>query len=285
MAGDQKITTTASNENYTENQQKLKCNDRKRKQITNISSRQNRNSKIRALSDNADEVIAMEYDTSLSALQKLPMILLSQIASNLNIREQKNSLILATKLYWDTRTDLHIGDLMRQTFPFINQKNRYSLHAIRRELSLMLRLIPNFALRKLHFQPIYLLHLQDLQDIEIRTKKSAKQIYGAVKHLDLRGCSVEYGELLYFSNACTKLSSIAITHAAVFLPNELFIDDDCTKQNKSEQRPFGRIRDFLRISLPNFTEMEKKGELPVAHIELLVKLLMLFPYLETFYID
>lgn len=77
----------------------------------------------------------------------------------------------AMKLYWDTRTDLHIGTLMKQTFSFISEKNRCSLHAIRREVSLTLRLIPNFALRKLHFQPICLLHLRDLQEIEFLTKK------------------------------------------------------------------------------------------------------------------
>lgn len=59
--------------------------------------------------------------------------------------------------------------------------------------------------------------------------RSAKQIYGAIKHLDLRGCLVEYDELQYFSNACTKLSSIALTHAAVSLPNERFINDDYKK--------------------------------------------------------
>ncbi|KAK6109134.1 hypothetical protein QQG55_34800 [Brugia pahangi] len=170
---------------------------------------------------------------ALPTLQQLPIILLSKIASNLNIYEQKN-----------------FSDTCR-------------------------------AARS----PICTLHLWDLQDIELFTRKSAKQIYGALRHLDLRGCSVEYNELKYFSNACSKLSSIAITHAATILPNELFENEDCMKQNALGQHPFEKMHEFLRLSLPKFTEMEKSGELPVEHIELITKLLILFPYLETFQID
>ncbi|VBB25352.1 unnamed protein product [Acanthocheilonema viteae] len=190
----------------------------------------------------------------------------------------------ALKIYWDKYTDLHIDTLMKQTFPFITKNNRYSLHAIRREIALILHLIPNFTLRKLYLQPFYSLHIQDLREIEMRTKKSARQLFGALEHLDLRGCAVEYAELRYFSNACTRLSSIALTHAAVFLPNEIFVNDNLLKKHHLKD-PFGIIRNFLRISLPNFTEMEKRGMLPVEHIELLFKLLILFPYLHTFQID
>lgn len=52
--------------------------------------RPNRNSKIRALSDNAEEMIAIKHNVSSPVLQQLPMVFLSQIASNLNIREQKH---------------------------------------------------------------------------------------------------------------------------------------------------------------------------------------------------
>uniref|UniRef100_A0A8R1U084 F-box domain-containing protein n=1 Tax=Onchocerca volvulus TaxID=6282 RepID=A0A8R1U084_ONCVO len=275
---------------YAKNQQKLRRNHRKRKQINQMPFILNRRSKIRALSNNA-EMIRMEYDTIPFTLQQLPIIVLAQIVSNLNIHDQKNfsetckAAKSAIKLYWDSYTDLHIDSLMRQTFSFINEKNRCSLYAIRREVSQALRLIPNFALRRIHFQPILSLHLQDLKDIETRTKKSAKEIYGEVKHLDLRGCLVEYDELRYFAVACTKLSSIAVTHATAFLPNEMFMNKDYLKEIKFGQRSFGKIRNFLRSSLPNFAEMEKNGKLPIAHTEFLVKLLMIFPYLETFYID
>ncbi|EJW81753.1 hypothetical protein WUBG_07337 [Wuchereria bancrofti] len=235
----------------------------------------------------------MEYEVPLPTLQQLPIILLSQIASNLNIYEQKSfsdtcrAARSALKLYWNTYTDLHIGAVIKQAFS-IAYENRYSLHTIRKEIAIMLRLIPDFTLRTLHFQPICSLHLWDLQDIEMFTRKSAKQIYGALKHLDLRGCLVEYNELKYFSNACSKLSSIAVTHAAIVLPNELFENEKLhkvIKQNTLEQHPFEKMHDFLRLSLPKFTEMEKNGELPVEHIELITKLLILFPYLETFHID
>ncbi|KAK6109135.1 hypothetical protein QQG55_34800 [Brugia pahangi] len=228
---------------------------------------------------------------ALPTLQQLPIILLSKIASNLNIYEQKNfsdtcrAARSALKLYWKTYTDFHVGAVMKQAFSIAYETNQYSLHTIRKEIANMLRLIPNFTLRTLHFQPICTLHLWDLQDIELFTRKSAKQIYGALRHLDLRGCSVEYNELKYFSNACSKLSSIAITHAATILPNELFENEDCMKQNALGQHPFEKMHEFLRLSLPKFTEMEKSGELPVEHIELITKLLILFPYLETFQID
>ncbi|KAM3716443.1 F-box/LRR-repeat protein [Dirofilaria immitis] len=278
--------TFSINENCCmKNYQKLKCNDRKRKQLNHISSVFNRRSKIRALSNNT-EMTRMEYETLPITLQQLPIALLAQVVSNLNIYDQKNfaktckAAKSAMKLYWDSYTDLDIDSLMRKTFSFINEKNRCSLYAIRREISQALRLIPNFSLRKVHFQPILSLHLQDLKDIEIRTKKTAKELYGEVRHLDLRGCIMEYNELRYFATACTKLSSIAITHAIAFLPNEMFLTRDCMKEMK-----FGKIRDFLRLSLPNFAEMEKNGKLPIAHSELLVKLLMIFPYLQTFHID
>uniref|UniRef100_A0A915PRW2 Uncharacterized protein n=1 Tax=Setaria digitata TaxID=48799 RepID=A0A915PRW2_9BILA len=168
----------------------------------------------------------------------------------------------------------------------MNRDEQCSLHAIRNEIGQVLRLMPDFALRNVRFQPICSLHVQDLRDIEYRTKKSAKQIFGAVKHLDLRGCMMEYDELKYFSHACSKLSSIAITYAAAFLPNEIFLKHENLKQNKMRSvRPFQKIRNFLQISLPNFAEMEKKGQLPEEHIDLLAKLLKLFPYLQTLQVD
>ncbi|CAG9540503.1 unnamed protein product [Cercopithifilaria johnstoni] len=282
----------AVNRNY----QKLK-NNRKRKQHNNNNNNNNktkkrdRNSKIHPFSGDARGVIKIRYDTiSPSILQQLPMMILSQIVSNLNIIDQKHfsdtcrAARTAMKVYWDTYNDLHIDTLMEKTFSFVAEKNRCSLHAIRREITLTLCLIPNFTLRKLYFQPVYSLHLQDLRDIEIRAKKTSKEIFGSLKHLDLRGCVVEYGELKYFSNACAKLTSIAITHAAVFLPNEMFINDDHMKQHKLKD-PFETIRNFFGVSLPNFTEMEKRGTIPAEHTELLLKLFILFPYIETFHID
>lgn len=49
--------------------------------------------------------------------------------------------------------------------------------------------------------------------------------------------------------------------------------------------PFKIFQNFLRASLPNFAEMEKQKEIPMEHIELIFKLLMLFPCLETFHFE
>uniref|UniRef100_A0A0R3RSR1 F-box domain-containing protein n=1 Tax=Elaeophora elaphi TaxID=1147741 RepID=A0A0R3RSR1_9BILA len=245
---------------------------------------------MRKLSDDAKKEQAIECNEILSTLQQLPIILLAQILSNLDIDDQKHfadtckSAQMAMKVYWNTCTDLHIGSLIKQNFSFINMRNRCSLHAIRRQITIALRLIPKFTLRRLSFQPIYSLHLQDLRDIEIRTGKSSIQIYGDLKHLDLRGCELEYDELHYFSNACTRLTSIALTRTAVFLPKQIFVDEDYIKMHKLEH-PFKSYHNFLRMALPNFSEMEKRGEIRPEHTELMIKLLMLFPYLEIFHIE
>lgn len=61
------------------------------------------------------------------------------------------------------------------------------------------------------------------------TLRTANEIYGGVKHLDLRGCSLDFDELKYFSLACNRLSSIAITHAATYLPIEHFLNKKSKK--------------------------------------------------------
>ncbi|VDK70468.1 unnamed protein product [Litomosoides sigmodontis] len=266
--------------------------NRRRKQFDHIKTplKDDRNSKIHFSSKIRGGVIKMGCDTASSMLQRLPIVVLSQIVSHLNLSDQKNfgdtckAARMALNIFWDTYTDLHIDTLMRKTFSFISETKRCSLHTIRREIGLALSLIPDFTLRKLHLHPIYALHLRDLQEIEILTEKSPRQIFGALRHLDLRGCAVEYGELHYFSNACVNLSSIALTHAAVFLPFEIFVNEDLIKEYKMKH-PFKIFQNFLRASLPNFVEMEKEKEIPTEHIELIFKLLMLFPRLETFHFD
>lgn len=236
---------------------------------------------------NSTQLCTKIYQTDhLLTLDQMPTALLVQIISYLNIFDQmafSSTCRLAKRAleeFWNTRTELHIGSLLQHTFPFVSKYRYYSLRAVRKEVAHALRIIPNYTLRSFRIQPICALYVEDLRNIETVTEKSAKEIFGKVEHLDLRGCSMEFEELQYFANACNKLTSIALTHSAILLPNEENLE---RKIGKTQCSP--NVLRNLRISLPSGAELRKRKEIPAEHIKLVAKLIKLFPYLEIFHID
>ncbi|VDM97082.1 unnamed protein product [Thelazia callipaeda] len=272
-----------------ENVQQMQSNARKRKQFNNSYSGFTPRRKVRVFS-NETEVDAPKC-RELSPFETLPTALLIQIVHHLNINDQRcfrstcTRAHLATALYWQSRYDLNIQLLMQKTFPYINSQKLGSLYAMRKEVGRALQLIPAYTLRSVTFNPICSLHVQNFYDIEIITKKSAEQLFGALKHLDLRGCTLEVKELKYFSRACQKLSSIALTYSYVYLPDEVSKVDGFETSDQSESCPKLDILEFLSVSLPGFRKRRKNGEIPEKHISFIAKLLTLFPFLETFIIN
>uniref|UniRef100_A0A914XH67 F-box domain-containing protein n=1 Tax=Plectus sambesii TaxID=2011161 RepID=A0A914XH67_9BILA len=210
-----------------------------------------------------------------SSFDSLPLLPMALLCKYLSLDDQRNFRRVcrrtahSTNMYWASRQQVALGADLQRLFPHqLPEYKLNALHTVRPQVVRLLKLIPSGALRSFDWRPLRAIDVASLRAIVDSSGRTARQLFGNVVTLNLRGCTFGKDELAWLAEACPAVHSVVVSEQNVRRD---------TIENGDETADNALVAD----TVCQLSWLRKNGHLLARRTRLLAALLRSFPQLEN----